>query len=312
MIRRLLILIVVLVFTQMSFAQDDDFGYELSVEGEKKIAKGLKLELSTSMRTQDDAERMDRYVVGTGLSYKFYSNPEKTLSIKANAGFDYLWTKKLKETEVKYFEADDDLVENGYFNEGDKKGWNVTDSYWRDRYRVNLGVQLNYSFNKRWSVSLKETFRYSHYCKATANRTKWRYDEYNSPLKDDGSIDWLFSEYTYDDNTYEGDDNVDENGNIIGKYKNTDKVTKGGKDRTILYSRLTVSYDIKGYPIDLFATVDYGCGQNYTINKWKFIGGYDYKINKHNKLTLFYRYNTESDDDEGGGHLIGLGYKFEF
>ncbi len=116
----------------------------------------------------------------------------------------------------------------------------------------------------------------------------------------------------YDDDNYEGDDNLDEDGNIIGKYKNTDKVMKAAKDRTILYSRLTVTYDIKGYPIDLFATVDYGCGQNYTVNKWKFIGGYDYKINKRNKLTLFYRYNTESDDDEEGGHLVGLGYKFEF
>ena len=37
-----------------------------------------------------------------------------------------------------------------------------------------------------------------------------------------------------------------------------------------------------------------------------------FKINKTNKLTLFYRYNTENDDDEADGHLVGLGYKIDF
>ena len=42
------------------------------------------------------------------------------------------------------------------------------------------------------------------------------------------------------------------------------------------------------------------------------MGGYDYKINKTNKLTVFYRYTTEDDDDEVNGHLVGLGYKVDF
>ena len=36
------------------------------------------------------------------------------------------------------------------------------------------------------------------------------------------------------------------------------------------------------------------------------------KINKTNTLTLQYRYNTEDDDDEANGHLVGLSYKIEF
>ena len=64
----------------------DDFGYDLSVAGETNLAKGLKLELEGSMRTQDNAERIDRFVLGAGLSYRLYQSLDKKIAIKANAG----------------------------------------------------------------------------------------------------------------------------------------------------------------------------------------------------------------------------------
>ena len=219
MIKRFVIGLLAVASFQYASAQSDDFGYELSVAGEAKLYRGLKLELEGSMRTQDNAERMDRFVLGAGLSYRLYQSLDKKFSVKASAGFDYLWTYRLAETEIK-----------------------------TDKYVLEAAI----------------------------GRTKWRFND---------------------------DDEL---------YAKPDPTSKGHKDQTILRSRLSASYDIKGYPIDIFASVEYGCGLNYHVNKWKFIGGYDFKINKKNKLSLYYRYNTENDDDEVNGHLVGLGYKIDF
>ena len=90
MIKRFVIGLLAVASFQFASAQSDDFGYELSVAGEAKLYRGLKLELEGSMRTQDDAERIDRFVLGAGLSYRLYQSSDKKLSLKANAGFDYL------------------------------------------------------------------------------------------------------------------------------------------------------------------------------------------------------------------------------
>ena len=63
-------------------------------------------------------------------------------------------------------------------------------------------------------------------------------------------------------------------------------------------SRLTAQYNIKGLPLDPYASAEYGCGLSYTTNKWKFTAGTDYKINKQNILTVFYRFQTENDGDD--------------
>ena len=310
--KSLMTLALIMGVSATSMAQTDDFGYELGIEGETKLAKGLKLEMEAGMRTQDDGNKIDRYVVGAGLSYRLYQSDNKKFSVKTGLGFDYLWTQQLAEKDLKYFDENDNLVEAGYFNVGDLKGYNITDNYWRDRMRFNASVSASYSPNKRWSFSLKETVQHSHYFAASTSRVKYRVDEYNSEVLPDGTINWIYSPFIYDEDEYMGDDNLDANGNIIGKYLNEDTEHKKRKDKTILRSKLTVGYDIKGFPIDLFASIDYGCGLNYTTNKWKFTGGYDYKINKQNKLSLYYRYNTEDDDDEANGHLVGLSYKFSF
>lgn len=288
------IIVITALYPQNLRAQSDDFGYELGIESEIKLMSGLKLSLEAGMRTQDDAEKIDRYTVGAGLSYRLYQTSDKKLNVKANAGFDYMWTQKLTEQEVKY----EDL-----YNDDDEwygtraKGYNITDEYWRNRSRVNAGLSASYSPNKRWSFSLKETFQVNHYNAVDdISRTKVRidYDEIDDP-----------TQYY---NTQLDVKDIDK----LAHTSSADVTSRESATRTVLRSRLGASYDIKGLPIDLFAAVDYGCGLNYSTNKWKFSVGYDYKINKTNTLTLQYRYNTEDDDDEANGHLVGLSYKIEF
>lgn len=164
-----------------------------------------------------------------------------------------------------------------YNKAGDLNGYNVYDHYWRNRHRTSFGLSATYSPSKRWSFSLKETVQYNHFCADSVAREKYRYND--------------------DDELY---------------LKETDRKAVSPKDRWVLRSKLTAEYNIKGAPLNPFASVDYGRGLNYGANKWKFSVGCDWKINRQNHLTVFYRYQTENDDDEPDGHILGFGYKIKF
>ena len=81
-----------------------------------------------------------------------------------------------------------------------------------------------------------------------------------------------------------------------------------------LRTRLQVSYDIKKCPFEPFAEVEiYNELDNaFAFDKVRYTVGTEYKINKENKLKVFYRYQDYADIDEVSGHVLGLGYAFEF
>lgn len=165
--------------------------------------------------------------------------------------------------------------------DGSLKGYNVTESYWRPRHRTTLGLSGTYAPNKRWSFSLKEFVQYNHYNAVDSiGQQKYRF-------KMDG----------------EGNQFTD---------MTPDVKMKGARDRFVLRSKFTAKYDIRRSHFAPYASVDYGCGLNYTTSKWKFTAGTDYKLSKTNKLTAFYRFQHENDDDEPNGHFIGVGYSVKF
>ena len=104
--------------------------------------------------------------------------------------------------------------------------------------------------------------------------------------------------------------------NLESCYKQPTTETKdyAPKDRSVLRSKLTVQYNIRHCPVNPYVSVDYGCGLNYTASKWKYTAGADINLtaSKQHKLDVFYRYQTENDDDDPNGHFIGAGYKFKF
>ena len=61
-----------------------------------------------------------------------------------------------------------------------------------------------------------------------------------------------------------------------------------------------------------FASVDFGVGLGKSTFKQKYTAGLDFNIDKQNRLTTWYRFSHEDDDDEPNGHLVGLSYKFQF
>ena len=164
--------------------------------------------------------------------------------------------------------------------DGVKDGYNQTFPSWRHRHRTSVSLGASYKPNKRWSFSLKETFQYTHYAQDSTKMHRYRYRSYQ--------------------------------GEKMLAYKDTKTKIYDAKDRTVLRSKLTVAYNIRNCHFEPYASVDYGCGLNYSTDKWKLTAGTDYKLTKQHKLTLFYRYITENDDDDPNGHLIGLGYSFKF
>ena len=277
------------VLKAQDFSVDDDFGVDFSIGAEKELLPDLEINVEGNLRTQDNSQRVERYLLGAELSYKFLNT--KKFDMKVSGGFEYMWNQKVAETklaknpypffatdaqgDVIYDNLDQPVFDKNYCN------YNVDERYWRNRHRTSLGLSASYSPNKRWSFQLKETVQYNHYCREDSiNQYEYRWDE-----NDDGD-----------------------------KYlpaPSIDRKSVDPKDRFVLRSKFTVEYNVKGIPLNPFASIDYGCGMNYTANKWKYSIGADYTINKKHKLTLYYRFQTEDDDDEPNGHMLGLGYKIK-
>jgi len=84
-----------------------------------------------------------------------------------------------------------------------------------------------------------------------------------------------------------------------------------------LRSRLEVEYDIKDCHFEPFASAEmyYSLNDpdptNKSINRWRFIAGTKYNINKDNTLQLYYRYTNYADGDDDNGHMICIGYSFD-
>ena len=280
------LILLCLLLPCSAFADGNDFGLDISAGAEKKLMYGrLTLGLDADFRTQSNTSRVERYALEASANYKLLDR--KKFGLKARLSYEHIWSQKLGECEStykdKYYDDKFDYVGYGEFApvlKGYNTGYNYTAAYWRMRSRLNAGLSFSYKPTKRWSFTLRETVQYSHYYSTTADRTKYR------------------EKVRYgEDTTYTTEQLVKE---------------KNCKDRFLLRSKLTVQYDIRRNPLAPFASVDYGTGLGYNAQKWKLSAGTDIKLNRQNALKVYYRFQTENDDDEPDGHLLGMGYQFKF
>lgn len=279
--RRIFALLVFSVSLLPSFAQSDDFGLDFTVGAEKKLRPGLSFALEGEARTQDNTRKIERWTIGGELQMRLFRTPDKKFELKAAAGWKYMWLNNLRELNDKYDE-NTYVTPDGTTTETYYVGYNDKHAYWRSRHRTSVSLDASYKLNKRWSVSLKETFQFTHFCEASATVDKYRL--------------------------------IDEEDLESGYNQTTETKDYAPKDRSVLRSKLTVQYNIRHCPVNPYVSVDYGCGLNYTARKWKYTAGADINLtaNKQHKLDVFYRYQTENDDDDPNGHFIGAGYKFKF
>lgn len=273
-----------------SYAQSDDFGFDFSVGAEKKLRPGTHVSLEGGVRTMDHTKKVDRWTVGVGADQRLFDNG--IFDLKVGLKWEYMWINYPEQTkdktenyEYEHVVLDENDEPYSYYTD-DYMGYNHRHQFWRGRHRTSLSLTAGYQPNKRWSFSWKEVVQYSHYNKAKTTMDRYRVDDVEED--ENGAL-----AYTY----YLDNDNIKE-------YK--------AKDRVLLRSKVGVDYNIRKCPVDPYLSAEYGCGLNYSANKWKFTAGADFKINKQNKIDLFYRYQTEDDDDEPNGHFIGLAYNIKF
>jgi hypothetical protein len=86
-----------------------------------------------------------------------------------------------------------------------------------------------------------------------------------------------------------------------------------GKTNNMLRSRLQVEYNIKHSRFVPYVSAEIynSLSDSFDYDKFRFTVGSEYKLNKHNSLSIYYRYITNSDQDEHSGHILGVGYKFK-
>ncbi|MCR4613429.1 MAG: DUF2490 domain-containing protein [Bacteroidaceae bacterium] len=317
-----------------------DFGIDVSFDVEKKITPRFDVSLGVNLRTQDNSRKMERRMISVGMGYKLIDT--RKFDLKAGFNFDYYGMMKLAEREnyeklAEHYATDNitgeyiDKNKDGVVPDLDgynyRKGYKITDSYWRGRERYSLSLSASYKPSKRWTFTLKETFQYSHY-NTTDSLDRTRYTEvrhkWREAWKAEDDIRGMADPRTGDDllPLYYDSFNYSINGDGDALYTPANKPERAlpfadedkkaprrAKDKLVLRSKLTIEYNVKGVPLNPFASVDYGCGLNYSTSKWKYTVGLDWKITKTNKFTIFYRYQHENDDDEPNGNLLGIGYK---
>lgn len=151
------------------------------------------------------------------------------------------------------------------------KKGNIIPPYWQPKHRGSFALTGSYDWNK-FSFSLRERYQYT-----------YRTEQYVPKFDSDGV-------------TPKDDELVN------------------AKHKHVLRSRLEVEYKIsKKCPFSPYASAElYNLlSDGFDKEKIRWTVGTSYKINKKHSLDLFYRYIDATDDDEDGGHVIGVGYKFK-
>ena len=284
-----------LVLAATTMAAQSDFGVWTSIEGSTKLNKKLELSFEGEYRTQDISSTTERVSGAVNLSYK---DKNFLPFLKADVGYTYMYMQYMGETTVKYETNDEgefELDDNGAYIPKHK---NVDAAYWTARHRATASLTGSYKWG-RFKFSLRERYQFTYRMPSQCDRTRWYYDPFHEMFGD--------PEYYLDENQYNGDGSLNEDYSYM-----TDE--KKAKSDHKLRSRLQVSYDIKGCPFEPFAEVEvYNELDNaFAYDKIRYTVGTEYKINKKNKLKAYYRYQDYADVDEVSGHVLGLGYSFEF
>lgn len=71
MIRRLLISVLFIILLQAGYSQGDDFGIWYGINAELRLVKKLDVNVSTVVRTFDNASKIEQGYLEGGVSYKF-------------------------------------------------------------------------------------------------------------------------------------------------------------------------------------------------------------------------------------------------
>lgn len=261
-----------------------DFGVWTSIEGSTKLNKSMELSVEGEYRTQDMSAMTERISGAVNLSYK---DKNFLPFLKADVGYTFMYMNYPGETAIKYVTEDDDNYELDAEGNPIPKHMNVDAPYWASRHRATASLTGSVKWG-RFKFSLRERYQYTYRMPARCDRERYYY------------FGGEFDQWDYEDPSFEKPEQlVDE---------------KKAKSDHKLRSRLQVSYDIKKCPFEPYVEVEVynQLDKAFALDKVRYTIGTEYKVNKDHKLKLYYRYQDYADMDEVNGHVLGLGYTFEF
>lgn len=264
--------------SDVATAEGEGLGFWTGVEGSTKLAPGLGFSFEAEYRARDNFSATDRTNVGVSFSYK---NKNLIPWLKVDAGYTFIYNNNPASTSIKY---EDDGVT--------PKHMNVDANYWGMKHRATASLIGSWKVG-RVKLSLRERYQYTYRAAATCDRTRYPYgllNEYEYVIEDADPIYGFFPD---------GEQMVD---------------TKNPKSDHKLRSRLAASYDIRKCKFEPFAEIEFyhDIDAAMALDKTRYTVGTDYKLSKTQRFTAYYRYQDHSDDDEAGGHVIGLTYSFDF
>lgn len=176
---------------------------------------------------------------------------------------------------------------------GQISGYNVDAPFWRDKHRFYLDLVLRHRFNKRWSVHFRERFQHTRNMGATTTEYKYR------AVATEG--------YTGELYPYNGTDFM---------RRESEPDHKSAKTRKYVRHRIGVDYNIKGLPLEPYATYEMtnDASNALSVVRHRATIGTKWKLSKQHSLSIGYLYQRgEMDNGENGNlHILELGYKFKF
>ena len=264
-----------ILMSVMQVAAQNGVGLWGSAGVEKKVAKGFNAEVEVQYRqSAADMTKTDRWSFSMGLDKRVYRNSLKTFTVKAGAGYKYLKVYNDYSIKSKTDGVADGLEAQYYVD--NLYNFNLTDSYKENRHRLFASLQASYAAGC-FKFSLRESYQFTYSDSVLTHRDKYRYKTDTYQIK-------------------------------------ADSVYKGGGNKSVLRSRIGVSYVIPNsifepfVSYEIFSRIDRG----WVTNKTRLSAGVEFALCKKNEFKLAYIYQNKPDDNESGGSIISLGYTFKF
>ena len=280
-----------LLLAAPTFAQKDEFGAWLEVEGEKKITKRIDLSLGLGMRANDNLGEVSRANAFIGGSYKVCDY------LKVAATYQYISDLSRGEVKEKYEWKENKKYDPNDPSKGSEyiykfEGYNADKAFHRTKHRLSFDLSSKVKVG-RFTFSLRERYQYTHSVSKDIERIRYRDDAASQPhLSGDtypfGGYEWITREV--------GEDH------------------KEHKNNHLLRTRIGIEYDIKKCPLAPFATYEIKTQlqKGGATEETRLIVGADWKLNKKNTLSIAYVFNDGHYSDEANVHAVSLGYKFKF
>lgn len=246
-------------------------GIWLETAVEKSISKHWSAEISLGHRREHDFRQASRCYGAAQVAYRWNSH------WKFSAGYQYIHDYKAEQGKINLNEA------------GQINGYNVDEAYWRPRHRVLAEASYKWKINKRWSLSLRERYQYTH--TPEASTTEWKY------RKADAQGTYVYGGEPFRRLTSEAE-------------------IKRASDKHYLRSRLKLEYKPKHCPLSPFATYELAnnLAEGFDIVRHRFTLGGEWQLGKQHSLSTAYLHQIGHNDNDDAAplHIIDISYKFKF